>query len=217
VPRRRPRYPLAALGACTAAALACAAGAPAARAPEGLRPAARAALATAGAPARGPADAAVTLVVFADFRCPYCRQMLPVLERLLAAHPQELRLVFKNLPVVSPDSGRAAIAALAAGRQGRFWEMHDRLFALQGAPLEERLVLREAQQLGLDVELLRADLRRPELRAAVEADRAEAERLGVSGTPAFFVNGVHLAGAQSFEALERAVEAAREEARRARH
>lgn len=156
---------------------------------------------------RGPAEASVTLVEFADFRCPHCAHMQPVLARVLASYPRDVRLVFVHFPVVSPDSGRAAIAALAAGRQGRFWEMHDFLFELGDRPLDEELLAARAHELGLDVGRFSLDLRSPDLARAVESDLAEAKRLGLRGTPAFFVNGVYLPGTRSFETFRRRIDA----------
>lgn len=157
------------------------------------------------APVRGPRDAPVTLIEFSDFRCPYCRRMEPILAKLLRHYPTELRLVFLYFPVVSPDSGRAAVAAEVAGWQGRFWEMHDALFALQGRPLREADLLDVAGQLGMDVERYRQDLRSPEALARVRADADRARQLGLRGTPAFFVNGRPLVGVQDYDALERIV------------
>ena len=158
------------------------------------------------APVRGPIAAPVTLVEFSDFRCPYCRRMAPTLAKLRERFPTELRLVFKHFPVVAPDSGRAAVAALVAGWQGRFWEMHDALFELQGHPLREPDLLAIASGLDMDVARYRRDLRSPSALAQVQADAALARRLGLRGTPAFFVNGRKLFGVQSYAALERAVE-----------
>jgi len=148
----------------------------------------------------------VSLVEFGDFRCAYCRRMLPVLARVRAEYPDQVRLVFMHFPVTAPDSGRAAIAAVAAQEQGRFWEMHDALFALQDQPLTKPALLADAQRLGLDVERFEADLRREELVERVRSDLAQGERLGLAGTPAFFVNGRPLLGAQSYEALAQAIE-----------
>lgn len=160
-----------------------------------------------GAASRGPQDAPVTVVEFADFRCPYCRQMVPVLGELSAAYPSQVRIVFKHMPIVAEDSGRAAIAAEAAGRQGHFWAMHDALFALQGRALTEPLMLQQAQALGLDVARFAADLRDPALLARVRADAAEAQRLGLSATPSLLVNGRLFTGAQELSTLRAAVDA----------
>lgn len=161
---------------------------------------------TADAPARGPASALVTIVEFADFRCAHCRSMLPVVERLLAAYPEDVRHVFMHFPVVSVESGRAAVAALAAERQGAFWPMHDFLFRLQGQPLREEVLRARAEELGLDVERFSEDLRRDELVTRVEADLAEARRLGLRGTPAYFVNGTYLPGTRGFETFRQLIE-----------
>jgi len=147
----------------------------------------------------------VTVVEFSDFRCPYCRRAQPALAKLLARHPESVRLAFKHFPVVSPDSGRAAVAAVVAGWQGRFWEMHDALFALQGRPLSEDAVLAIAEDLGLDVERFRSDLRDPDALAVVEADARSARRLGLRGTPAFVIDGRLLRGAQPYERFEQVV------------
>ncbi len=162
---------------------------------------------SAGAPARGNPEAVVTIVEFADFRCHHCRSMLPVLSRVLAAYPDDVRHVFLHFPVVSAESGRAAVAAVAAERQDRFWEMHDFLFQLQGQRLDEEVLREWARQQGLDVERFSADLRRDELVERVQADLAEANRLGLRGTPAYFVNGVYLPGTRSFESFRQLVEA----------
>lgn len=160
-----------------------------------------------GGPARGPADAPVTIVEFGDFRCPHCRSVQPVLRQVLEAYPNDVRLVYAHLPVVSPESGRAAVAAVAAWRQGRFWEMHDFLFALQRQPIDEEILRGRAIQLGMDADRFRLDLRSPDSVAAVEADLAAANRLGVQATPSFFVNGHFLEGAQPFDVFRQLIEA----------
>ncbi len=160
----------------------------------------------AGAPARGPWDAPVLIVEFGDFRCRYCKKMLPILDRVRSAYPERVRIAYMHLPVVSQTSARAAIAAVAAQRQGAFWPMHDRLFAMQGETLSEVLLLVHVRDLGLDPQRFAADLRSPEVEAVVRADLAEASRIGIRGTPAFFVNGRYLPGTQSYESLARAIE-----------
>ena len=145
------------------------------------------------------------MIEFSDFRCPYCCRVQPTLATVLGRHPETVRLVFKHFPVVSPDSGRAAVAAVVAGWQGRFWEMHDALFALQDRPLTEAAVLAAAADLGLDVDRYRRDLRDPAALALVEADARSARRLGLQGTPTFFVNGRPLRGARSYDEFARAI------------
>jgi protein-disulfide isomerase len=150
----------------------------------------------------------VQLVEFADFRCGYCARLQPVLAGLLEEYPEQVRLAFVHMPVVSRDSGPAAVAAEAARRQGAFWGMHDALFALQGAPLREADVRIAALELGLDVERFAADLRDPLLLDRVRADLAHVRRLGIDGTPALLVNGRLYVGLLSRDELQRLVEAA---------
>ena len=161
------------------------------------------------APTRGVADAPVLLVEFADFRCPSCKKAAPVVERILETYPEDVRVAFIHLPFVSPDSGRAAVAAEAAREQQQFWAMHDALYTLQGRPLREEDLRVVALRLGLDVEQFSKDLRDPALVARVRADREQARRLGVDGTPAFSVNGRLVVGAVPFETLAELIEAER--------
>jgi protein-disulfide isomerase len=158
------------------------------------------------APFRGLADAPVTVIEFSDFRCPHCARVQPTLTRLLERYPEDVRLVFVHYPVVSPDSGRAAIAAVAADWQGRFWEMHDALFALQGQPLTEEAVLAVASDLGMDADRYRQDLFSPDARARIEADTRAARDLGIRGTPSFLINGRLLRGAHPFESFDDAIQ-----------
>ncbi len=156
----------------------------------------------AGAPARGPDDAPITIVEFGDFRCPYCRRAAPTLDRVLAQYPTEVRHVFKYFPIVSEDSGRAALAAEAAHRQGRFWDFRNELYALTSRQLRERELQLRAEAIGMDPDQFSADLRSPSAEQRVNQDLAEAHSLGLRGTPAFFINGRALRGAQPFSVFE---------------
>ena len=156
----------------------------------------------AGAPARGPEDAPITIVEFGDFRCPYCRRAAPTLDRVLAQYPTEVRHVFKYFPIVSEDSGRAALAAEAAHRQGRFWDFRNELYALTSRQLRERELQLRAEAIGMDPVQFSADLRSPSAEQHVNQDLAEAHSLGLRGTPAFFINGRALRGAQPFSVFE---------------
>jgi Na+/H+ antiporter NhaA len=163
---------------------------------------------------RGPEDAPVTIVEYADFECPYCGQAEPALRDLLAEFGDELRYVFRHLPLpdVHPNAELAAEAAEAAGKQDRFWEMHDQLFAHQNA-LRPPDLIEYAAELGLDTARVERELRRNEHAARIARDVESAEMSNVSGTPTFFVNGHRHRGAYDLESLETAVRAARQRAR----
>jgi protein-disulfide isomerase len=144
---------------------------------------------TTGAPSQGPADAPVTLVEFSDYECPHCAHAIPIIRQVEHDFPGRLRVVHMNFPLSGHTHALAAArAALAAGRQGKFWEMHDLLFTNQRA-LETADLNRYAQQLGLDMARFRADSASPEVEAAIQATRREGERLEISGTPTIYING----------------------------
>jgi len=148
------------------------------------------------APALGRPDAPVVIVEFSDFQCPFCAKIAPTLRGLLKQYPDQVRWVFKTLPPdMHPDAPLAHMAAMAAARQGRFWEMHDLIFDGQRNLKKENL-LAEARSLNLDMARFTADLESAEVRKQVEADLLEAKRLGIDGTPEFFVNGRPLSGAR---------------------
>ncbi|MPZ26701.1 MAG: Na+/H+ antiporter NhaA [Micromonosporaceae bacterium] len=158
---------------------------------------------------RGPADAPVTLVEYADFQCPYCGQAEPVVRDLLAEFGTELRYVFRHLPLadVHEHAQVAAEAAEAAGGQGRFWEMHDLLYAHQDALSTEDLI-GYAGQLGLDVEVFTEKLRKRRYASRVARDVESADQSGVSGTPTFFANGRRHHGTYDLGSLTALVRAA---------
>jgi protein-disulfide isomerase len=162
----------------------------------------------ANAPRKGAPDARVTVVVFSDFQCPYCTRGEQVLKQLTATYGDRVRVVFRNFPLpMHPAARTAAAAALAAHEQGKFWEYHDLLFAHQDALGREALE-GYARQLGLDLTRFRAALDSGRFDADLAADLAEAARLGVTGTPTFFVNGRRIVGAQPFEVFKAQVDEA---------
>ncbi|HEX7086840.1 MAG TPA: thioredoxin domain-containing protein [Vicinamibacterales bacterium] len=160
-----------------------------------------------GAPTRGPENAAVTLVEFSDFHCPFCRRVQPTLDELLKKYPTQVRLVYKHMPLDSlhPRARRAAEASWCAQQQGRFWEYHDALYADPSAGTDEQLTA-IAQRLGLDLNAFGACLASDEPKATVQRHVEEGARYGVSGTPGFFVNGRLLSGAQPLESFVRIIE-----------
>ncbi len=156
--------------------------------------------------ALGPESAPVTIVEFSDFQCPYCSRVVPTLKELVARYPEQVRIVFRHLPLDFHAQARgAAQASICAGQQDRFWEYHDLLFANQRTMGRDQLSS-YATGLGLDVELFEACMAAPETDALVAADLEAAERLGATGTPAFFINGIFLNGAQPLEAFEKLIE-----------
>ncbi len=159
---------------------------------------------------RGADGARVSLVEYGDFECPYCGAAYAVLKQLERRLGGRLRLVFRHFPLthVHPHAPAAAEAAEAAGEQGRFWEMHDRLFEHQ-RQLEHADLLRYAQEIGLDAERVAAALERRSGRERVEADVASGVRSGVEGTPALYIDGVRYDGFYDVESLEEAVEGRR--------
>lgn len=160
-----------------------------------------------GAPVRGAADAPVTVVEFSDFHCPFCKRIQPTLNQLLERYPGKVKLVYRDFPIdnLHPEARRAAEAARCAQDQGKFWEYHDLLFAGPPRAAPEDLE-RYAGQLGLDTTVFGRCLAGGVHRAAVQQDLDEGSRLGVAGTPGFFVNGRPLTGAQPLEAFVRVIE-----------
>ncbi|MFN8545051.1 MAG: thioredoxin domain-containing protein [Candidatus Binatia bacterium] len=166
------------------------------------------AVAVGSSPVKGPAEARVTIVEFSDFQCPPCGESRPLLKRVLAAHPKDVKLVYKTLPLPSihPNALGAAKAAVAAGRQGKFWEMHDVLYENQEA-LDADKLPDYAARIGLDVERWKRDIASADVQQQVATDVREARANGIDSTPTFLVNGKQL-GERSFDAFEQLIAAA---------
>jgi protein-disulfide isomerase len=165
-------------------------------------------------PARGPADAWVTLVEFGDFECPFCGEEEPVVEALLAMYPADLRLVWKNFPLTSihPYAQGAAVAAECADEQSLFWPMHDLLYANQSALTATDLANYAGEVPGLDVTTWQACLTTPAPAQVIANDEALGGTVGVNGTPTFFVNGEIVVGAVPQATLQGVIETKRAEA-----
>ena len=144
-------------------------------------------------PARGPADAKVTIVEFSDYQCPFCSQAETLLDQVMVAYPKDVKRVYKQFPLTSihPNAMPASKAALAAGKQGKFWEMHGKLFA-NARELTPDNFKKWAGELSLDVPKFEKDMASPEVQAAIDKDMQDARSADVTGTPTIFVNGKRL-------------------------
>lgn len=141
---------------------------------------------------KGPEKAPVTITVFDDFQCPYCARLLPTLENVVNAYPTQVRLVFKHFPLSMHKFARqAAIASIAARNQGKFWPLHDQLFANYNK-LNDGLIRELAESVGLDMARFDKDVENPSLAQEVAADIKLGTDSGVRGTPSVYVNGVQL-------------------------
>jgi protein-disulfide isomerase len=161
----------------------------------------RVAISTADDPSLGPTGAQVTVVEFSDFECPYCARVAPSLKALRERYGDRIRVVFRDYPLpMHKHAIAAAEAAQCAHQQGKFWEMHDRLFANQRS-LEPADFNRYATELGLDLQRFAECLASERRAAAWQRDVADASRYGVSVTPTFFINGRLLTGAQPYQSL----------------
>jgi protein-disulfide isomerase len=174
--------------------------------PDGPDPSRTYTINTQGAPTKGPDNAPVTIVEFTDFQCPFCAKAVPTLKQIEERYKGSVRVVFKHMPLsMHKDAMGAALAAEGARRQGKFWEFHDWLFAHQDKLGQDDLK-QHAKELGLDQAQFEADLRNADEQKRVDADVAEADALGVVGTPSFFVNGRFVYGAQPFEAFAKVID-----------
>jgi len=141
-----------------------------------------------GSPYLGPENAPVTLVLFSDFQCPYCAKIDPELMNLLDEFPEELKIVYKNFPIRGHQFAvPAALSALAAAKQGKFWPFHDELFA--AAKLDMPAIDAIARKLKLDMKKFVTDRNSEEVRKQLQRDFNEARKAGVRGTPTLFING----------------------------
>jgi len=150
-------------------------------------------ISTTDAPAKGPKDAKITIVEFSDYQCPFCSQAEPLMDQVLEAYPKDVKRVYKQFPLTSihPNALPASKAAVAAGKQGKFWEMHKKLFENQ-RELSPDNYKKWAKELGLDMARFEKDMNSPEVQAQIDRDTADARSAEVSGTPTIFVNGKRL-------------------------
>lgn len=165
----------------------------------------RAPISLAGTPVRGAAGVPVTLVEFADYECPYCQQIQPVLDKLEAEYKGKLAFAYKDFPLsIHPNAQKAAEATRCAEAQDKYWAFHDALVAKK--QFEVPVLKQLARELKLDGQKFDKCLDSGEKTDAVKAHAAEAQGLGVQGTPTFFMNGRYVSGAISYETLRAMVE-----------
>ena len=158
-------------------------------------------------PVGGNASGDVTLVEFFDYNCPYCKRMAPVMTQAEAADSR-LRIVYKEFPILGPNSLFAAKAALAANKQGKYVAFHRALYDARG-PIDEGKVLEVAKTVGLDIARLKTDMQSPEIGARLDQNIKLAQALGINGTPAFAVGDGVFTGATDLKALQAAISQAR--------
>jgi protein-disulfide isomerase len=157
-------------------------------------------------PVLGPANAPVSVVIFSDFQCPFCGRVEPTLKQLQTDYGNKVKFIWKNQPLpFHPNAMPAAKAAMAAGAQGKFWQMHDVMFQNQ-QQLSDQNYEKWAKDLGLNMDKWKADMASPKIAAAIEADSKQGTALGANGTPSFFINGRSLVGAQPVDQFKAVID-----------
>ena len=164
------------------------------------------------APQKGRAEAKVTIVEWSDFQCPFCGRVIDTLHQIERNYGSDVRFVFKHNPLpMHPDAPYAAKAAIAAEKQGKFWQMHDKLFeannSRQPDALKQDKVDAMARDIGLDMERYQRDLNAPETAQVIRDDQAQAAKLGANGTPHFFIDGARVSGAMPYESFKAVIDA----------
>jgi protein-disulfide isomerase len=163
-------------------------------------------VAAANGATKGPAAAPVQIIEFSDFQCPYCQRAQSTVEQVLNTYGDRIQFVYRHFPLPNhPNARPAAEASLCAAEQGKFWPYHDKLFA-SPSQLSEADLKKHAAELGLDAPKFDACVESRKYKAQVDADAQAGEQAGVNGTPAFFINGRLLSGAQPFEAFKRIID-----------
>lgn len=155
---------------------------------------------------RGPVDAPITIIEFSDYECPFCKRVEPTVKEVLARYPDKVRFVYRHFPLdMHPRARPAAEASLCAAEQGRFWEFHDKVFA--GSGYDESDFERYVVEIGIDPAKWKECRDDGRTRAKIDADLAAGQAAGVSGTPAFFVNGIMISGARPLDAFTKVIDA----------
>ncbi len=162
-------------------------------------------VAAAGRPERGPKNASVTIIEFSDYQCPFCQKAEDVVDQVMKTYADKVRLVYRDYPLpFHPNARPASEAAACANAQGKFWEYHAKLF--HGDGLEPEKLKTYADQVGLDRKKFDDCLEKKPFKAEIDKDVKDGEKAGVNGTPAFFINGRMLSGAQPFEKFKEVID-----------
>jgi protein-disulfide isomerase len=164
------------------------------------------------APQKGSAEAKVTIVEWSDFQCPFCGRVVDTLHQIERNYGSDVRFVFKHNPLpMHPDAPYAAKAAIAAQKQDKFWQMHDKLFEANNShqpdALKQEKVDAMAREIGLDMERYQRDVASPETAQIIRDDQAQAAKLGANGTPHFFIDGARVSGAMPYESFKTVIDA----------
>lgn len=163
-------------------------------------------VASANSPSKGSATAPVEMIEFSDFQCPFCQRANPTVDQVLKTYGDRVRFVYRHYPLPNhPNARPAAEAAACAAEQGKFWPYHDRLFA-NPSKLADADLKQHAAELGLNASQFNSCVDTHKFRAQVEADMKAGEQAGVNGTPAFFINGRSISGAQPFDVFKKIID-----------
>jgi protein-disulfide isomerase len=166
----------------------------------------RANVSVEGAPVRGSEKAPVTIIEFSDFHCPYCKQVQPTLKRILSDYGDRVRLAYRDFPLdqLHPSARKAAEAARCANDQGKFWEFHDKLYGA-GADGSLETLTRLAGEINMDAVAFQQCIAIGKHRSGIDRDIEQAAKLGINGTPGFFINGRLISGAQAYEGFAQVI------------
>jgi len=160
-----------------------------------------------GAPVEGAKNAPITIVEFSDFQCPFCKRVLPTIDKIMKDYKSKVRLAYRFNPLpFHKDAKPSANAAMAAQAQGKFWAYHDILFNNQQA-LTQKNFIKWAKQLKMNVAKFKKDMKNPANLKRIETDQGFARKNGAGGTPSFFINGVRLVGAQPYANFKEIIDA----------
>jgi len=164
------------------------------------------AIPTAGSPVRGPADAPITLVEFSDFQCPYCSEAVHKLNAVMEAYPGKIKLIFKEFPLdTHSQAALAAQCAIAAHQQGKFWQMHDALFAHR-RDLSPGVLIALGREVGLDMKRYEQDVNSVQTKKTILKDMDDGDRAGVEGTPSIYMNGRKYNGSLELAAFRKVID-----------